>query len=150
MLSAVLPGCHCLSPKSQQSCSSNTQGAGPLPPSSTVAKAGRNYLNEEITPLLPTGIGERHSQTISNLGPAALLHRCELLLLNESAEVTREALYLIYYCEVKYKRLFYLMSRSVRSAAGILAAVFLFTFGRNSVEKDKDITCIYVLHYNIV
>ncbi len=36
-------------------------GADPLPPSSTVcvAKTGRNLLNEEFTPLLPTGIGER-------------------------------------------------------------------------------------------
>ncbi len=29
-----------------------------------VAKAGSNHFNEEITPLLPTGIGERSSQTI--------------------------------------------------------------------------------------
>ncbi len=36
-------------------------------------KAGRNHLHEEITPLLPTGIGERLSQTISNLVHAALL-----------------------------------------------------------------------------
>ncbi len=43
-----------------------------------VAKAGTNHLNEESTPLLPTGIGERYSQTISNLGHAALLRRCEL------------------------------------------------------------------------
>ncbi len=42
-----------------------------------VAKAGRNHLNEDITPLLPTGIGERYSQTISTLGLAA--RRCELL-----------------------------------------------------------------------
>jgi hypothetical protein len=50
------------------------QGADPLPPPRRVAKAGRNYLNEEIiTPLLPTGIGEQYSQTISNLGHAALL-----------------------------------------------------------------------------
>ncbi len=40
-----------------------------------VAKAGKIHLNEEITPLLPTGIGERYSQTISNLGHAALLRR---------------------------------------------------------------------------
>ncbi len=45
-----------------------------------VEKAGRNHLNEEITPLLPTGIGERCSQTISNLGHTALLRRCELPL----------------------------------------------------------------------
>jgi hypothetical protein len=37
----------------------------PIPPSSTVAKAGRNHLNEEIIPLLPTGIGERNTQTKS-------------------------------------------------------------------------------------
>jgi hypothetical protein len=52
-----------------------TQGADPLPPSSKVAKAGRNHLNEQIAPLLPTGIGERYSQIISNLGHAALLRR---------------------------------------------------------------------------
>jgi hypothetical protein len=56
------------------------QGADPHPPSSTRGKTGRNHLNEEITPLLPTGIGERFSQTISNLGHAALLRRCELPL----------------------------------------------------------------------
>ncbi len=32
-----------------------------------VAKTGKNQLNEEITPLLSTGIGDRFSQTISNL-----------------------------------------------------------------------------------
>jgi hypothetical protein len=36
--------------------------------------------NEEITPLLPPGIGERYSKTISNLGHAALLRRCGLRL----------------------------------------------------------------------
>jgi hypothetical protein len=57
------------------------QGPNPFPPPSLrVAKAGRNNLNEEITPLLPTEIGERCSQTISNLGHAALLRRCELPL----------------------------------------------------------------------
>ncbi len=57
------------------------QGDHPHPPSSIrVAKAGRNNLNEVITPLLPTGIGEGFSQTISNLGHAALLRRCELPL----------------------------------------------------------------------
>ncbi len=48
-----------------------------------VAKTGKNNLNEEDTPLLPTGIGERFSQPVSNLGNAALLRRCE------SAELTR-------------------------------------------------------------
>jgi hypothetical protein len=34
-----------------------SQGIDPLPPSSLhKATAGKNYLNEEITPLLPTGI----------------------------------------------------------------------------------------------
>jgi hypothetical protein len=34
-------------------------------------------LNDEITTRLPTGISERYNQTISNLGHAALLSRCE-------------------------------------------------------------------------
>ncbi len=42
----------------------------PPPLSQGVAKAGRNHLNEEFKPLLPTGIGERYSQTISNFGHA--------------------------------------------------------------------------------
>ncbi len=36
------------------------------------------HLNDWITPLLPTEIGERFSQTISNLVHAALLRWCEL------------------------------------------------------------------------
>jgi hypothetical protein len=48
----------------------------PPPPSTTLAKTSRNHLNDEITRLLPTGICERYSQTISNLGHAALLRRC--------------------------------------------------------------------------
>jgi hypothetical protein len=36
----------------------NPQGADPPPPFLCVAKTGRNHLNEEITPLLPTGIGQ--------------------------------------------------------------------------------------------
>ncbi len=48
------------------------------PPPLHVATEGKNHLKEEITPLLPTGIGERNCQTISNLGHAALLRRCEL------------------------------------------------------------------------
>jgi hypothetical protein len=43
-----------------------------FPLSLRLAKAGRNHLNEEITPLLPTGIGVQYCQTISNLGHAAL------------------------------------------------------------------------------
>jgi hypothetical protein len=59
---------------------SRSQGADLNPPPSTRGKAGRSHLNEEITPFLPTGIGERFSQTISNLGYATLLRRCELPL----------------------------------------------------------------------
>ncbi len=52
----------------------------------TSQDAGRNYLNEEITPLLPSGkdTGERYSQTMSNLGHAALLRRRELPLKNSA------------------------------------------------------------------
>jgi hypothetical protein len=50
-----------------------SQGGDPRPPSSRRGKAGRSHLNGEITPVLPTGIGERFSKTISNLGHAALL-----------------------------------------------------------------------------
>ncbi len=49
-------------------CGAHPQGADPPPTPLPlrVAKAGRNNLNNEITPLLlPTGIGERYSQTIS-------------------------------------------------------------------------------------
>jgi hypothetical protein len=52
----------------------------PNPTSSMCSEGRRNHLNEVITPLLPTGIGERYSQTISNLEHAVLLHRCELPL----------------------------------------------------------------------
>jgi hypothetical protein len=45
-----------------------------------VAKTGRNHLNEEFTPLLPTGIGERFWPNVNNLGHAAPLRRCELPL----------------------------------------------------------------------
>jgi hypothetical protein len=57
-----------------------SQGADPPPFLLRVATAGKNYLKEEITPLLLTRIGERCSQTISNLGHAVLLRRCELPL----------------------------------------------------------------------
>ncbi len=54
--------------------------ASTSPPPLPVAKTGKIHLNEEITPLLPAGIGERFSQNKYNLGHAALLRRCELLL----------------------------------------------------------------------
>ncbi len=44
-----------------------SQGAAPPPPLH-VATSGKNHLNEEITPLLPTGIDKRYCQTLSNLG----------------------------------------------------------------------------------
>jgi hypothetical protein len=56
------------------------QGADPPPLRLRVAKVGRKHFNEETTPLLPTGIGERYSQIMSNLGHAALLRRSELPL----------------------------------------------------------------------
>jgi hypothetical protein len=56
----------------------------PYPLLLRVVESKNHFLNEEITPLLPTEIGERFSQTISNLGHAALLRRCELPH-NESA-----------------------------------------------------------------
>jgi hypothetical protein len=59
------------------------------PPPSTRGKAGRNHLNEEInTPFLPTGIGERFSQTTSNLGHAELRVNSPI---NKNAELTRGA-----------------------------------------------------------
>jgi hypothetical protein len=67
------------------------QGADPHPLS----------LREEITPHLPTGIGEGFSQTISILGHAALLRRCELPAISESAELTQGDLSLIHYSEVE-------------------------------------------------
>ncbi len=71
----------------------------PPPPAVRVGKAGKNHLYEEITPLLPPGIGERYSQTTSNIGHAALLRRSELPPINESVKLTQEALYLIHYSE---------------------------------------------------
>ncbi len=49
-------------------------------PFSTRSDAGKNHLNEEITPLLPTEIDEQYCQTISNFGHAALLRQCEFPL----------------------------------------------------------------------
>ncbi len=72
-------------------CMSRSQGADPPP--SMRGKAGRNYWNEEITPLLPTGIGEQFSQTI-----CIKFNTCSALApmwtppINESAELTRGAL----------------------------------------------------------
>jgi hypothetical protein len=58
----------------------------PTPLPLRVAKAGRNNLNNTITPLLlPTGIGELYSQTISCADVNSPV--------NESAELTQGALY---------------------------------------------------------
>jgi hypothetical protein len=51
--------------------------------------APHTHSDVEITPLLPIGIGERCSQTISNLGHAALLRRCKLPPINESPELNQ-------------------------------------------------------------
>jgi hypothetical protein len=59
----------------------------PTPPP-LYAKAGRNNLNEEITPLLPTGTAIPYK----NIGHAARLRRCEVPPINESNELTQRAL----------------------------------------------------------
>ncbi len=66
----------------QDVCEVSSQGADPPPPPLREWRQVEiNHLNEEITsPPLPTRIGERYSQTISNLEHATLLRRCELLL----------------------------------------------------------------------
>ncbi len=65
------------------------QGADPHPPSSTRGKEGWNPLNEEISTLLPIGIGERFSQTIPNCSALAPMLTPPI---NESAGLTRGAL----------------------------------------------------------
>ncbi len=62
--------------------SSNHSSPTPTPTSSTRGEAGRNHLNQEITPTPPHwdhGIDEQYSQTISNLGHTAVRRRCDLL-----------------------------------------------------------------------
>ncbi len=73
-------------PPSQQDHRDLTPSPLPL----RVAKAGINNLNEKITPLLPTGIGERFSQTISNF----MQRSCADMNppINDSAELTQGAL----------------------------------------------------------
>jgi hypothetical protein len=72
------------------------QGADSLPPPLRVAKTGKNHLNEEITPLLPTGIGERFSQTISNLGHGI----CKLLKSSAYKAIPTRFLALIDYSKI--------------------------------------------------
>ncbi len=54
----------------------------PTPLTLSAAKAGRNHLNKSSIPLLPTGIGERYSQSEPNhikfMSSSAFLRRCEL------------------------------------------------------------------------
>ncbi len=57
----------------------HTQGADP-PPSSRRTEGKSKLFERGNYPLLPTGRGERYSQTISNLRHAALVRRCELPL----------------------------------------------------------------------
>jgi len=56
-----------------QSCGSGSQGADSLPLFLHVEKTVKNHLNEEIIPLLITGIGERFSQTISKFRTCSAL-----------------------------------------------------------------------------
>jgi hypothetical protein len=55
-------------------------GCRPSPLSSTCRDGRLKSFERGNYPLLPTGIGGRCSQTISNLGHAALLCRCEIPL----------------------------------------------------------------------
>ncbi len=64
-----------------------------------VAKTDKNNLNEEITPLLARGIGERSSQTLSKFRTCSALASMWTPPVNESAELTRRALQLILYSE---------------------------------------------------
>ncbi len=75
-------------------------GCRPPPPSSMREKASRNHLNEEITSLLPTRIGEQYSQTISNLGHAWISPRRKC-----GTTVIQRALKLIQYSEVPPRNL---------------------------------------------
>ncbi len=54
-------------------------GAAPPPPSKS-SEGRYNSFERVKCPRLPTGIGERYSQTISHLCQAELLRRCELTL----------------------------------------------------------------------
>ncbi len=63
-----------------------------------VATAGKNHLYEEITPLLPTGIGERLPNHITFKTSNALAPMLTPPI-NERAELTQGALQLILYSE---------------------------------------------------
>ncbi len=69
------------------------------PPPPPVATAGKNHLKEEITPLLPTGIGELYSQTQNHFKfrTGSVLAPMWTPPINESAEPTLGALLLIHY-----------------------------------------------------
>ncbi len=56
------------------------QGADPFPTSSTCKRRQVKLIWTRKLPPPPPGMGERFSQTISNLGHAALVRRCELPL----------------------------------------------------------------------
>ncbi len=61
----------------------------PPPRPVKAVKAGTNHFEQAKYPLLPIGIGVQYSQTISKLSQAALLRRCELPPLSDSAELTQ-------------------------------------------------------------
>ncbi len=88
-------------------CRESPQGADPHP-SFLYAREGarRNHLKEEITPLLPTGIGERRA-----IQPYHIKFRTCIALapmrtppINESAELTQGALYSSYFSTLRESR----------------------------------------------
>ncbi len=60
-----------------QLCSSHSVPTPPPLPL-RLAKAGGKSFEPGNTPLLPTGIGERYGQTISNLGHVVIAPMCDL------------------------------------------------------------------------
>ncbi len=66
----------------------------PPPPSQTAAKAGRKYSASAKTPLLPSALGKRYSQTMLNIWLLATLGRCELPY-KWNAELFQSAFFLI-------------------------------------------------------
>ncbi len=67
-------------------CHLSAQGAEPPPLPLPVATAGKNQLNEKITPFLPIGMypsGERYCQAIKNFGHASLVSRCVTVCISQ-------------------------------------------------------------------
>jgi hypothetical protein len=101
---AVSEHCRNLNPFSQLCTDKPHLGrfnpAQPAPPSLPpgASKTGRNYSESE-TPLFPTAIGERNSQTILLTCLAEPLRRCELCIQNRYAELTQWDLCINQYSE---------------------------------------------------